>query len=61
MTLTTFGDLHYMEEYRRCRCNMCGAEFSEADILVDEDEQEKEHCPGCHETGCLMDIGGGDE
>lgn len=60
MTFQTYGELYSYLDYRRLKCNMCGAELSEKDVLI-EDETGKEYCPECHATGYLMDIGGGDE
>jgi NAD-dependent SIR2 family protein deacetylase len=39
----------------RVRCNWCGAEFDEEDIIVDY-EQDIEKCPECMNTDYLMDL-----
>ena len=40
------------------RCNQCGKEFHEDDIVLDltADDLQVEHCPYCNSTGCLMDL-----
>lgn len=55
MTFKTFGELHGVT-CCRCRCNMCGGTFDEADILI-EDGSEKEYCPLCFETGYIQSDG----
>lgn len=55
MTFTTFGEL-YVTTYTRCKCNLCGGSFSEADILI-EDGSEKEYCPLCLESGYIQSDG----
>lgn len=42
------------------RCNHCGKEFSEEEIVLDPNAgtvSEMEQCPFCYRTGGLMDLG----
>ena len=39
----------------KVRCNMCEGVFDEKDIVYDG-EEDKECCPLCGESGCLMDL-----
>lgn len=39
----------------KVRCNMCEGVFDEKDIVYDG-EEDKEYCPLCGESGCLMDL-----
>lgn len=39
----------------KVRCNMCEGIFDEKDIVYDG-EEDKEYCPLCGESGCLMDL-----
>ena len=55
MTFRTFGEL-YGATYTRCKCNLCGGSFNEADILI-EDGSEKEYCPLCLEPGYIQSEG----
>ena len=55
MTFKTFGEL-YGATYTRCKCNLCGGSFNEADILI-EDGSEKEYCPLCFTPGYIQSEG----
>lgn len=55
MTFITFGEEYPNTEYQLIRCNMCGKEFSEEEILIEEGT-DKEYCPICFSTGYLMTI-----
>ena len=55
MTFRTFGEL-YGATYTRCKCNLCGGLFDEADILI-EDGSEKEYCPLCFIPGYIQSEG----
>ena len=37
------------------RCNNCMEKFHENEIIYKEKE-DKEYCPYCGESGCLMDM-----
>ena len=37
------------------KCNWCDESFQEDEIIFDE-QTEKEFCPYCQESGCLMDT-----
>jgi len=40
-------------------CNNCMKEFYESEILYDK-EENKEYCPNCGASGCLMDLNDND-
>lgn len=44
-----------MEFEKMVRCNQCMEIFHENEIVYDGDE-DKEYCPYCGKSGCLMDI-----
>jgi len=61
MTFRTYGELHPAEiRFRKCRCNMCGARFTEDEILV-EDETDREYCPRCFDRGYIQGLEEGEE
>lgn len=44
-----------MEFENMVRCNNCMKVFHENEIIYDE-KKDKEFCPYCSTSGCLMDI-----
>jgi hypothetical protein len=58
----SLGDVHTEEDWRQCRCNQCGATFSERYIAIQLDDDgswDEEYCPVCGDFGCIMDEEGG--